>query len=101
MHTVDITLTPAACREIARVFAAQCAQSEVMIEQASRALDALDGLDDNEIGPWDHALLVAAFNALGDSERVRVAHMKEGLDALGPDTADDEDKEDHDNVAHA
>ncbi len=64
MDTVDITPTSAACRQIARLFRAQQVQSEALIERAARALDALDGLDDREIGPWDRALLAAAFAAL-------------------------------------
>jgi hypothetical protein len=81
MDTVDITPTPEACRQIAHLFRAQQTHSE---EMAARARDALDGLDDGEIGPWDRALLAAAFAALGDGERARVTHMREGLDALGP-----------------
>ncbi len=84
MQTVDITPTPAACRQIARLFRAQQAHSEALIARASRALDALDGLDDREIGPWDRVLLAAAFEALHDAERARVRHMDEGLEALGP-----------------
>jgi len=102
MQTIDITPTPPACRQIARLFRAQQAQSEALIERASRALDALDGLDDGEIGPWDRALLAAAFEALGEGEGARVARMRDGLDALGPDATIKEDHEEGaDNAAHA
>jgi len=105
MDTVDITPTPAACRQVARLFQAQQIQSEALIERASRALDGLDGLDDGEIGPWDRTLLAAAFDALGESEGARVAHMRDGLDALGPyaDTApafEDDHEEGSDDAAH-
>jgi len=105
MQTVDITPAPAACRQIARLFRAQQAQSEDLIERASRALDALDGLDDSEIGPWDRALLAAAFEALGEGEGARVARMRDGLDALGPDadtaaTAEEDHEEGADDAAH-
>jgi len=84
MDTFDLTPTPAACRQIARLFRARQAEAEEMIERASRALDALDALGDDEIGPWDRALLAAAFEALGEGERSRARHMQDGLDALGP-----------------
>jgi len=89
MQTIDITPTPAACRQIARLFRAQQAQSVEMIERASRALDTLEGLDDSAIGPWDRALLIAAFEALGEGERARACRMQDGLDALGPAAAAD------------
>jgi len=105
MQTVDITPTPAVCRQIARLFRAQQIQSEALIERASRALDTLDGLDDREIGPWDRALLAAAFEALGEGEGARVARLRDGLDALGPyaDTATstEEHEEGSDDAAHA
>jgi hypothetical protein len=101
MQTVDTTPTPEAYRQIARLFRAQQAQSLEMIERASRALDALEGLDDSEIGPWDRALLAAAFEALGEGERARVCHIRDGLDALGPDADADEDHdEDHEETPH-
>jgi len=62
---IDITMTPEACCQIARLLHAQQAHAEEMAERAERALDTLDGLDDDEIGPWDRALLAAAFEALG------------------------------------
>ncbi len=106
MQTVDITPTPAACRQIVRLFRAQQAQSEALIERAARALDALDGLDDGAIGPWDRALLAAAFAALGEGEGARVARLRDGLDALGPDanttaTAEENHEEGADDAAHA
>ncbi len=102
MQAVDIIPTLAACRQIARLFRAQQAQSEALIDRASRALDALDGLDDREIGPWDRALLTAAFEALGEGEGARVARMRDGLAALGPDAISEEDHEEGaDDAAHA
>jgi len=105
MQTVDITQTPTMCRQIARLFRAQQVHSEVLIERAARALDALDGLDDSEIGPWDRALLAAAFEALGEGEGARVARLRDGLDALGPDADTTTTEEDHeegaDDAAHA
>ncbi len=96
MQTVDITPTPAACRQIARLFRAQQARSEDMIERATRALDALEELGDDEIGPWDRALLAAAFDALGEGEGARVLTLREGVEALGPytDAADGEGSDD-------
>jgi len=105
MQTFDITPTPAACRQIARLFRAQQARSEDMIGRASRALDALEELGDDEIGPWDRALLAAAFAALGEGEAARVARMRDGLDALGPDadtaTSTEEHEEGSADAAHA
>ncbi len=102
MQTVDITPTPAACRQIARLFRAQQVHSEVLIERAARALDALDGLDDSEIGPWDRALLAAAFEAVSEGEGARVARLRDGLDALGPYATVEEDHEEGaDDAAHA
>jgi len=98
MRTIDITPTPTACRQIARLFRAQQARSEDMIERASRALDALEERGDDEIGPWDRALLAAAFEALGEGEGARVVSMRDGLAALGPNantTTSREDHEDH------
>jgi hypothetical protein len=71
-----------------------------MIERAARALDVLEGRDDDDddgIGFWDRALLAAAFEALGEGERARVAYMRKGLDALGP-YADDADQEGSDDA---
>ncbi len=106
MQTVDITPTPAACRQIARLFRAQQVHSEALIARAARALDALDGLDDSAIGPWDRALLAAAFDALGEGEGARVARLRDGLAALGPyadtpATTMEEHEEGADDAAHA
>ena len=84
MQTVDITPTPTACRQIARLFAAQKVDAEALAARAALALDALDATDDDALAPWGRALLAAAFAALHDTERTRVRHMDDGLDALGP-----------------
>ncbi len=65
MDTVDITPTPEACRQIARLFRAQRADAEALAARALDALDALDGtaddsldaLDgtaDDALAPWGH-----------------------------------------------
>ncbi len=64
--------------------------------RASRALNVLKGLGDDEIGPRDCALLAAAFAALGEGERARVAPMRDGLDALGPDADEEHEETPHD-----
>jgi len=86
MQTVDITPTPAACRQIARLFTAHKADAEALAARAALALDALDALDatDDALAPWGRALLAASFEALHDAERARAQHMDEGLEALGP-----------------
>ncbi len=84
MDTVDITPTPAACRQIARLFRAQKADAAALASRAARALDALDAIDDDALAPWGRALLAAAFAALHAAERARVRHMDEGLEAVGP-----------------
>ncbi len=84
MQTVDITPTPEACRQIARLFRAQKADAEALAARAAQALDTLDGCDDNALTPWGRALLAAAFEVLHDAERARVRHMDDGLEALGP-----------------
>ncbi len=84
MDTVDITPTPEACRQIARLFKAQQADAEALAARAAQALDTLDALDDAALAPWGRALLAAAFAALHDAERARVRHMGDGLEALGP-----------------
>ncbi len=94
MQTVDITPTPAACRQIARLFRAQRADAEALAAHAARALDDLDATDDVDLAPWDRALLAAAFAALHDAERARVRHMDEGLEALGPYAGDEEGSDD-------
>ena len=81
MDTVDITPTPEACHQIARLFRAQRADAEAL---AAQALDRLDALDDDALAPWGRSLLAAAFEALYEDERARVHHMDEGLGALGP-----------------
>jgi len=96
MDTVDITPTPEACRQIARLFRAQKANAEALASRAACALEALDGTNDDALAPWGRALLAAAFAALHDAESARVRHMDEGLDALGPyaDAADGEGSDD-------
>ncbi len=90
LDTVDITPTPEACRQIARLFRAQRADAEALAARAVQALDALDALDDDALAPWGRSLLAAAFEALYEDERARVRHMDEGLGALGPDADDGE-----------
>jgi len=85
METVDITPTPEACRQIARLFRAQRADAEALAARAAQALDSLDARDDDALAPWDRTLLAAAFAALYEDKRARVRHMDEGLGALGPD----------------
>ncbi len=63
MDTVDITPTPEACRQIARLFTAQRADAEALAARAACALDALDATDDDALAPWGRALLTAAFTA--------------------------------------
>ncbi len=84
MDKVDITPTPEACRQIARVFRAQRADAEALAARAAQALDTLDTLDDDTLAPWDRNILAAAFEALYEDEHTRVRHMDEGLGALGP-----------------
>jgi len=83
MDTIDITPTPEACRQIARLFQAQRADAQALAARAAQALDMLDTLNDDALAPWGRTLLVAAFMALHDAERARVRHMDEGLEALG------------------
>jgi len=87
LDTVDITPTPEACRQIARLFRAQRADVEAL---AARAAQALDALDDDALALWGRSLLAAAFEALYEDERARVRHMDEGLGALSPDADDGE-----------
>jgi exonuclease VII large subunit len=91
MDSVDITPTPAACRQIARLFRAQRADAEALAARAAQALDTLDATDAAALAPWDRALLAAAFEALHDAERARVCHMDEGLEALGPSAEEQPD----------
>jgi len=91
MNTVDITPTPAACRQIARLFRTQKADAEALAVRAGHALDALDATDDDALAPWGRDFLAAAFAALHDAEQARAHKMDEGLEALGPyaDASDD------------
>ena len=84
MDRIDITPTPEACRQIARLFRARQADAEALSARAARALDAIDAIDDNALAPWDRALLAAAFAALSEAEGARVLTMREGVEALGP-----------------
>jgi len=95
MDCIDITPTPEACRQIARLFMAQRADAEAL---AARALDDLDATDDDALAPWGRSLLAAAFAAVHDAERARVRHMDEGVEALGP-YADADDGEGSDGAA--
>ncbi len=74
MDSVDITPTPAVCRQIARLFRAQKADAAALASRAARALDALDAIDDDALAPWGRALLAAAFAALHAAERARPPH---------------------------
>ncbi len=98
MDTVDITPTPTACRQIARLFTAQKADAAALAARAAQAVDDLDGRDDADLAPWGRALLTAAFEALHDAETARVRHMDEGLEALGP-YADADAREGSDDAA--
>ena len=91
MDTVDITPTPAACRQIARLFRAQKADAEALAARAAQALATLDATNDDALTPGDRVLLAAAFEALHDAERARVRHMDEGLAALGPSAEEQPD----------
>ncbi len=85
MDRSDITPTPEACRQIARLFMAQRADAAALAVRAARALDDLDATDDDDdLAPWGRGLLAAAFAALHDAECARVRHMDEGVEALGP-----------------
>ncbi len=97
MDRIDITPTPEACRQIARLFMAQRADAEALAARAARALDDLDATDDDVLAPWGRSLLAAAFAALHDAERARVRHMDEGVEALGP-YADADDGEGSDDA---
>jgi len=100
MDRIDITPTPEACRQIARLFIAQRADAEALAARAARAaraLDDLDTTDDDALAPWGRGLLAAAFAALYDAESARVRHMDEGVEALGP-YADADDGEGSDDA---
>ncbi len=99
MQTFDITPTPTACREIARVFRAQKAHSEDLARRAVQALAHLDEHPDDHLVPWGRALLTAAFEALAAIGEARAAHMQEGLDALGP-AANEDREEDSDDATY-
>ncbi len=83
MDTVDITPTPEACQQIARLFAAQKRTSAQLASLAAQALALVEGRTDAALEPWGRDLLTAAFAALHDAERARVRHMDDGLEALG------------------
>jgi len=51
MNTVDITPTPEARCQIARLFRAQKADAKALASCAARALDALDATDDAALAP--------------------------------------------------
>ncbi len=52
MDTVDITPTPEACRQIARLFTAQRADAEALAARAAQALAHLDEHPDGHLAPW-------------------------------------------------
>ncbi len=87
MDEIDITVTPAERRAIARLFRAQQAQAAEVARHAAHALRALDARDDDP-APWGRTLLIAAFEALYEAESTRVRHMQEGLDAFDLDVDD-------------
>ena len=97
MGSVDITPTPEACCQIARLFTARKADAEAQAARAARALDDLDATDDDALAPWGRALLAAAFAALYEAAGARVLTMREGLEALGP-YADADDGEGSDDA---
>jgi len=92
MDTVDITPTPEACHQIARLFRALKADAEALATRAAHALDALDATDDDILALWGRALLRGAARR----RRARVRHMDDGLEALGPyaDATDGEGSDD-------
>ncbi len=87
MDEIDITVTPAERRAIARLFRTQQAQAAEVARHAAHALHALDARDDDP-SPWGRTLLIAAFEALYEAESTRVRHMQEGLDAFDLDVDD-------------
>ncbi len=91
MQTIDITSTPEACRQIARLFRAQKRTSAQMANLAAQALALLGGRTDADLEPWGRDLLATAFEALHDAEQARVRHMDEGLEALGPSAEEQSD----------
>ncbi len=93
MDAIDITPTPKACRQIARLFRAQRADADALATRAAQALDTLDTLDTDALAPWGRDLLAVAFAALYEAEGARASKMREGLEALGP-YADDEEGSD-------
>ncbi len=97
MDTIDITPTPEACRQIARLFRARQADAEALAARAAQALADLDATDDDALAPWDRALLAAAFATLSEVEGARVLTMREGVEALGP-YADADDGEGSDDA---
>ncbi len=94
MDTVDITPTPEACRQIARLFR----QQKDLAARAAQALTDLDGCDAADLAPWGRAFLTAAFEALYEDEGARIRHMDEALDALGPYVHAGDSEEDHEDA---
>ena len=88
--TTDVT--PAACRQLARLFRARQLQSEEIARQAAQALAGIDARTDRALAPWGRDLLTAAFEALRDAEQERVRRIQDGLDAL--DAYSDEEPDD-------
>ncbi len=104
MDTVNITPTPEACHQIARLFRALKADAEALATRAEHALDALDATDDDILALWGRALLrgaarrrrARASGTWTTTPRARVRHMDDGLEALGPyaDATDGEGSDD-------
>jgi len=83
MDTVDITPTPEACRQIARLFRAQKADAEALASCAARP--GLPGRHRRcSPGPLEPCPPRRRLAALHDAERARVRHMDEGLEAIAP-----------------
>ncbi len=88
---IDMAPTPAACRQIARLFRARQAQLEEVGRQVEQSLDGIGKRTNRELAPWGRELLTAAFEALRAVEEERVWHMRDALDALEPYAEEERD----------